>query len=302
MAPLATPELLRSYLDWQAEMGTEEVILPTPLARRPAPALAPAPAAADMAGQVRNRGPETYPAPREPAREEPTTAPAGLFETLSQALQHGPTGAVQASAATAARPRLPEANPLPGFADLAAFWAHLEANPGIAAGDPGGTVTKVIRGAGRAGAPLALVGLEPGEADAAAGLSFQGEPGALLAKMLKAIRLEAADCYLTHLVNAARAARTGRREIARLIPWLHHELSIVRAPFVVLLGEACAQAVLKTGKTLEELRQEPHRIEGREFIVTYHPSDLLKREELKRKAWEDLQWLQKRMAAAQAVA
>jgi len=62
------------------------------------------------------------------------------------------------------------------------------------------------------------------------------------------------------------------------------------------LGEACAQAVLKTGKPLEELRQEPFRMEGREFVATYHPADLLAREELKRKAWEDLQWLRKRMA------
>jgi uracil-DNA glycosylase len=44
------------------------------------------------------------------------------------------------------------------------------------------------------------------------------------------------------------------------------------------------------------LRQEPFRIEGREFAVTYHPAELLAREELKRKAWEDLQWLRKRMA------
>ena len=301
MTLLATPELLRAYLDWQAEMGTEEVVLPSPMARRAAPAPISAPAQTD----VRMHASAAAPAFREPAREEPTTAPAGLFATLSQALQGGPAAAAQATAAaaaTAAKTRLPEATSLPEFADLAAYWAHLEANPGTAAGDPGATVTRVIRGVGGAGAPLALVGLEPGEADAAAGLSFQGEPGALLAKMLKAIRLEAADCYLTHLVKAARDTRTGRREIARLIPWLHHELSYVRAPFVILLGEACAQAVLKTGKTLEDLRQEPHRIEGREFMVTYHPSDLLKREELKRRAWEDLQWLQKRMAAAKAEA
>jgi uracil-DNA glycosylase family 4 len=118
--------------------------------------------------------------------------------------------------------------------------------------------------------------------------------------MLKAIRLDAAACYKTNVVKAARATKATRRDAARLLPWLHAELSLVRAPYVLLLGEACAQAVLKTGKPLEELRQEPFRIEGREFIATWHPSDLLAREELKRKAWEDLQWLQKRMAEGQA--
>jgi DNA polymerase len=185
---------------------------------------------------------------------------------------------------------------VPPFADLSAFWAHLAAQPGLAAGDSEAQVSLVVKGQGGAGAPLALIGLEPGEADAATGLAFQGEPGALLAKMLKAIRLDADACYRTNLVKAARATRATRRDIGRLLPWLHAELALAGAPIALLLGEPCAQAVLKTGKPIEELRQEPFRIEGREFAVTYHPAELLAREELKRKAWEDLQWLRKRMA------
>ena len=81
---------------------------------------------------------------------------------------------------------------------------------------------------------------------------------------------------------------------------MHAELALVQAPMVLILGQECAQTVLKTGKTLEELRQETHFMEGRPFFVTYHPEDLLRNEALKRKAWEDLQWLQRRMAEAQA--
>ena len=148
---------------------------------------------------------------------------------------------------------------------------------------------------------LALIGFEPSEADEAEGKAFRGETGALLEKMMKAIRLDLNALYLGNLIKVRAAGKVwSRRELARLVPLLHAELGLVRAPMVLLLGQECAQTVLKTGKTLEELRQETHRLEGREFFVTYHPQELLRREELKRKAWEDLQWLQRRMAEAQA--
>ena len=294
---MAAAELLRAYLDWQAEIGTEEVILSAPLAQ---PARQAAPAA-----QASGRAPVSPASPAGARYEESatdTTPPAGLFESLSKALQSGSGGLSQAASPAPAATRAPDLSALPAFPDLAALWTHLEANPSLAAGDPTATVTRVIRGVGASGAGLALVGLEPGEADSQEGLALQGAPGELLVKMIKAIKMDPAGCYLTNLHKAARPAKAGRRDIVRLLPWLHLELGLVRAPFVLLLGEACAQAVLKVGKSLDELRQEPHRMEGREFIVTYHPRELLEREELKRKAWEDLQWLQKRMAGSKAEA
>jgi uracil-DNA glycosylase family 4 len=288
--------ILRAYLEAQSELGVDEVILPYPLQRKlEATNLQVAPASPAIALETLSPG-----GPREsgigaaqevsPRLADP--AVEGLFASLEKSL---------ADSAAAKRDEVPlrarpESVSLPVFPDLQAFWSHLEANPALAAGDSAAAVTRVVRGHGPAGVQLALAGLEPGEADAAAGLAFQGESGALLAKMLKAIRLDAAACYRTNLVKAVRPTRATRRDLARLLPWLHAELALVRTPFVLLLGEAIAQAVLKTGKPLDELRQEPFRLEGREFAVTYHPADLLSREELKRKAWEDLQWLQKRMA------
>jgi uracil-DNA glycosylase family 4 len=303
---MASDLLLQAYLEAQSDLGIDEVILPYPLSRAVRATAEPVPgaigsedaggrrhASAPAAGEIPGGEPASGPLPglsgSVPAGE---SGPSGLFAALERALSPAPTSPVPDEAP---KPR-PEAIPLPAFADLNAYWTHLETHPGQAAGDPAAPVTRVIRGAGPAGAPLALAGLEPGPADAAGGQAFLGEPGALLAKMLKAIRLDPETCYRTNIVKAARAGRATRRDLARLLPWLHAELALVRAPFVLLLGEACAQAVLKTGKPLEELRQEPFRLEGREFSVTYHPADLLAREELKRKAWEDLQWLQKRMA------
>jgi uracil-DNA glycosylase family 4 len=304
----SSSSVLRAYLEVQAELGTDEVILPYPLERRQNPVAGAIPDSVRPADDV--SGPDLGRSGRDAVKMAPASpnpAEAGLstgangplpseslFATLSQAMT-APQG--QAATPMAAIPRArPETVSIPVFQDLAAYWEYLAAQPGLAAGDPEAQGIAVVKGQGGAGAPLAIIGLEPGEADAASGRAFQGEPGALLAKMLKAIRLDAEACYRTNLVKAMRATRASRRDIGRLLPWLHAELGLVKAPIALLLGEPCAQAVLKTGKPIEELRQEPFRVEGREFVVTYHPAELLVREELKRKAWEDLQWLQKRMA------
>jgi uracil-DNA glycosylase family 4 len=336
---MATAELIRAYLDWQSEMGADEVILPHPLVKKNAVTppnaatspTAPVPAATASKGPMGQApaGPSAaVPPPSLPTLPSlPTystgsgvpgsTAPADLFQSLVQSLESAGDArreSMPLPGASKGNPLRPaEALNLPAFPDLEAFWTHLEKHPGLLRGEapspagsglPGsgaeGAAARLIRGCGPANA-LALVGYEPSEADAAEGLPFRGEAGALLEKMMRAIRLETRELYLTHLIKFPVPGKAwSRRELTRILPLLHAELALVQAPMVLILGQECAQTVLKTGKTLEELRQETHFMEGRPFFVTYHPHDLLRNEALKRKAWEDLQWLQRRMAEARA--
>lgn len=324
---MATAELIRAYLDWQSEMGTDEVILPHPLAKK-TPATSPtalAPAATASrgsvgqapAGQSAAVPPRSLPSIPTASGVPGSTAPADLFQSLVQSLESAGDArreSMSLPGASKSNPLRPvEALNLPAFPDLDAFWSHLEKNPGLLRGEapspaggglPGsggeGAPTRLVRGCGPANA-LALVGYEPSQADAAEGLPFRGEAGTLLEKMMRAIRLETRELYLTHLIKLPVPGKAwSRRELTRILPLLHAELALAQAPMVLILGQECAQTVLKTGKTLEELRQETHFMEGRPFFVTYHPNELLKNEALKRKAWEDLQWLQRRMAEAQA--
>lgn len=325
---MATAELIRAYLDWQSEMGTDEVILPHPLTKRntvASPASQAIPGASSKGAMGLPAGGQAgtsripVSASAQPASTLPgSTAPADLFQSLVQSLESAGDArreSLQLPGATKSVPLRPaEALNLPAFADLEAYWVHMGKNPGLLRGEvpspagggspvTGGNVdsTSLVRGCGAARAPLALVGFEPSDADAAEGLAFRGEAGALLEKMMRAIRLETRDLYLTNLIKIPVSGKAwSRRELTRILPLLHAELALVQAPMVLLLGRECAQTVLKTGKTLEELRQETHFMEGRPFFVTYHPSELLRDETLKRKAWEDLQWLQRRMAEAKA--
>lgn len=296
---------LRNYLAFQAELGGDEVLLEAPYlavsqaaSRSPAIALAAAP--------VGNPSLARTPSSPAPVQAE---APEGgsLFNMLAKSLQESNESARAVRAKTVALPASPAAKPaestLPRFADLNAYREYLEQNlRGLLNGEVPPVEGKPVHGEGPEFAPLALVALEPGPDDLRAGRPFQGEGGALLGKMMRAIKLDLGGLYRTQVVKTSGGAAGKRcytrRDLVRLLPLLHAELDLAKVRTVLLLGESCAQAVLKTGKGIEELRQAPHRLEGvagREFVVTWHPDELSGNEELKRKAWKDLQGLQQRM-------
>jgi uracil-DNA glycosylase family 4 len=302
-------DLLRAYLEWQADVGSDEVILPHPLRNSRGSAGAPEPSGTPTVQAHSAPGQESrhpvfqadYPGSDGIAQDG---ALSPLLQSLSHALEEAAGSGPERIKAPAKAPRPSEAMHFPVFQTLADYWEYLDAFPQVLqAGEDATAGRKVVRATGPSAAPLAMVGMEPTDEDAAAGKAFQGGPGQLLEKMMKAIRMNIGDLYLSNLVKIRVPGKAwSRRELARLVPLLHIELGLAQTPITVLLGEACAQTVLKTGKPLEELRQETHLIEGRKFVVTYHPDDLLRKEDLKRKAWEDLQWLQRRMAEAGAAA
>ncbi len=321
-------DAFRAYLAWQAELGGDEVMVASPLSVHSSAALSasrPDAAVVALRGmQVRDgagsRSDASGSAAERPSA--PTGDTASLFSMLSKSLQDSqdsakaarrlavPTvaaGTREVQAGNPAASTSPAADKpdfvLPGEGGLAACREYLERNGrSLFTGDVQGSAWKYVHGTGPESAPLALVGLEASAADGLAGLPFQGPAGLLLEKMMRAIRLDLAALYRTVVVKlpppgAARRCYT-RRDLVKLLPLLHAELAAAKAPVVLLLGEACAQAVLKTGRGLEELRLNPHRVDGapgREFAVTYHPDELEGNEDLKRKAWKDLQWLQARL-------
>jgi uracil-DNA glycosylase family 4 len=296
-------DLLREYLAWQGEIGSDEVILPHPMARKQAVAATAAASAvstpvaaiaSNSAGLSHTAIEEEQPAGFQHAPAFQPTSPSNLFGDLSRALEAAGKIEKEDGLPQARFVRTVEASNLPAFLGLQDYWEYLEKHSRTLFASE--SEIRILRGQGPEQSPLSLVSLEPGENDAAEDRLFTGEAGTLLEKMMRAIRLDTAQLYRTSLAKHHAKGRTwSRRDWVRLLPLLHIELALAKVPMVLLLGEACAQAVLKTSKTMDELRQTPHREGGRDFAVTYHPDELLKRDELKRKAWEDLQWLQRRM-------
>lgn len=139
----------------------------------------------------------------------------------------------------------------------------------------------------------------PSVEDCAAGAMLSGAAGRLFDRMLAAIGRSRDSSYIAGLsclrpaggrLDAAGAGRCG--EIAR------HHLGLVAPKAVLLLGDACARALLGLGAA--EARGKVHRIAtpAGEFaaIVTLHPDYLLGQPAAKALAWADLQLLQETLA------
>lgn len=303
-----------AYLAWQADIGTEDVILVEPWVRpagAPAssPALAPPSAnlepfpSAPRGGMALDPDYESPAASAPSAPASPGGAPAGtsvmgenFFQSIAAALSKPdpfvskraarPAAPVRASEAPAA-----PASEIPEFRDLEAYWSFLESvypqwYPGAA--------LPLARARGNARPALAVVEFAP----SSEGL-FAGEAGALLDRMLKAIDLRPEQLYLTSLMKTPPPGKAwSRRDAARMLPAFLRELRLAGCGLVLLLGETCAQIVMRTGQGLASLEEQAVNAEDLAFTATWHPEDLLKNEALKRDAWKHLKWVRARLPAS----
>ena len=146
--------------------------------------------------------------------------------------------------------------------------------------------TQVVWGEGPAGAPLMLVGEQPGDQEDLRGRPFVGPAGQLLDRALAALGWPRERLYLTNAVKHFGFELRGRRRIhktpaqrdaAACLHWLEEEIALVRPGAVVALGATAARQLL--GRPLGVLRERGRwleRADGLRVLVTLHPSALLR--------------------------
>ena len=164
------------------------------------------------------------------------------------------------------------------------------------------TRTNAVPGEG-APAPLVMViGEGPGADEDAAGRPFVGRAGQLLDKMLGSIGLSrGSNCFIA---NVIKCRPPGNRdpypeETLACAHFLRRQIKLLKPKFILCVGRISAHCVLKTAEPLGQLRGKFLEFETggavTPLLVTYHPSALLRNEELKRPAWEDLKMLKARL-------
>jgi DNA polymerase len=146
--------------------------------------------------------------------------------------------------------------------------------------------TQPVWGEGNAGAPIMLVGEQPGDEEDLAGRPFVGPAGQVLNEALEAAGVPRSELYVTNAVKAFRFEQRGKRrlhqtprnpdiEVCR--PWLMAEIEAVRPQKILCLGATAAQSVLgrKVQIKAERGRFIPHA--GNSLVsITYHPSAILR--------------------------
>src|SRR5882724_8278719 len=112
--------------------------------------------------------------------------------------------------------------------------------------------TQTVFGEGPKGAPIMLVGEQPGDYEDVAGKPFVGPAGKIMDRALEEAGIDRSKVYVTNAVKHFKWEPRGKRrihkkpnsrEIAACRPWLEAELRVVRPGLLVCLGATAAQAI-----------------------------------------------------------
>jgi DNA polymerase len=162
------------------------------------------------------------------------------------------------------------------------------------------TRTNTVFGVGDEQADWLLVGEAPGAEEDASGVPFVGQAGRLLDNMLASIGLKrGANVYIANVLKCRPPGNRNpeSREVAQCSPHLQRQIELIRPKLILAMGRFAAQALLETDATIGSLRGKLHRYRGVPLIVSYHPAYLLRTLSEKAKAWEDLCFARRTIAA-----
>lgn len=146
--------------------------------------------------------------------------------------------------------------------------------------------TQSVIGEGRLQPKLMLVGEQPGDQEDLQGHPFIGPAGKLLARALEAAGIPREQTFVSNAVKHFKFELRGKRrihkspavrEIAACHHWLEDEIALVKPAALVALGATAARSLL--GRAVPVTAERGHwlaRPDGREVLVTLHPSALLR--------------------------
>ena len=155
--------------------------------------------------------------------------------------------------------------------------------------------TQTVFGHGPPGAPIMLVGEQPGDQEDRAGLPFVGPAGRLLVRALDEAGIDPGLTYQTNAVKHFKFTRKdgkrrihqkpSRTEVVACRPWLIAEIEAVGPQVILCLGATAAQALLgpsfrvstRRGQVLPLPSEADLQFDPEPSVVaTVHPSAVLR--------------------------
>ncbi|MDR2376492.1 MAG: uracil-DNA glycosylase [Treponema sp.] len=181
----------------------------------------------------------------------------------------------------------------------------------------GAVRTNAVPGEGAENPLVLVIGEGPGQEEDRTGRPFVGRAGQLLDKMLAAIGLRREEnCFIANVVKCRPPENRDPQATEALCckPFLRRQIACLRPRIIFCVGKVAANLLLENdgqtaigslrGRFFEYPAEKPppaaagteDRISGSiPVLATYHPSALLRNEDLKRPAWEDLKLLRSKL-------
>ena len=159
----------------------------------------------------------------------------------------------------------------------------------------------LVIGDGNINSPIMLIGEAPGKNEDLECLTFCGDVGVLLNKMLLAIDILKKNIYTTYSVNfrPPEDRKPTSKEIKRYSIFLKEHISIIDPKLLILMGSSAMEAVTGLNRQISNERGKwKEIIIGNKTIpvmVTYSPSYLLRYPENKKYSWEDLKKIKQKI-------
>jgi len=167
------------------------------------------------------------------------------------------------------------------------------------------TRKKAVPGEGVLSPLVMVIGEGPGADEDATGRPFVGRAGQLLDKMLAAIGLSRqTNSFIANVIKCRPPQNRDPYpdETIACASFLSRQIQLLRPRFILCAGRIAGQTLLETTAPIGKLRGKFVDYKCGDltmpFIATYHPSALLRNEELKRPAWEDLKLLRSALVDA----
>ncbi len=146
-----------------------------------------------------------------------------------------------------------------------------------------------------------LIGEAPGPDEDSLRLTFQGEVGKLLKKMLIAINIKIENVYSTYSVNfrPPEDRKPTAQEIKRYSSFLKDHISIIDPKIIILMGSTAMEAITGINDKISCERGNWKEIIIKDktypIMITFSPSYLIRFPENKKYSWEDLKRIRQKI-------
>jgi uracil-DNA glycosylase len=161
-----------------------------------------------------------------------------------------------------------------------------------------GERNKLVFGVGDASAELVIIGEAPGFEEDKSGVPFVGPAGTMLDRMLEnVIGITRQQTYILNIVKCRPPSNRNPLpdEVAACLPFLEKQVDAIDPTVILLLGSVALKTLLGTQAGIVRHRGTWMEYRGIPVMPTFHPAYLLRNAGDKRKTFEDLKALKRRM-------
>lgn len=156
----------------------------------------------------------------------------------------------------------------------------------------------VVFGVGDIHSPLMFVGEAPGMDEDRQGEPFVGKAGQLLTRIIKTMGYSRETVYIGNILKCrpdTPGKSSGNRkptteEMETCKSFVISQIDLIQPKVIVALGATAVQGLLGVTEGITRLRGNWTEFRGIPVMPTFHPSYLLRQDDLgtKRKVWEDM--------------